>query len=75
MKLTKHEQSGFMIETENGHTIALDIGAYTPLEKLNGITVDSMIVSHIHGDHFSLDQIKMLAPKDLYLNQECIDIS
>lgn len=73
MKLTKFEQSGFILETNNGFRLALDIGNKTPVEKLQGITVDAMLVSHIHGDHFSIEQIKALSPKKLYLNQECID--
>lgn len=73
MRLTKFEQSGFMLETEKGFRLAFDIGNKTPLEKLNGITCDAMLVSHIHDDHFSLDQIKALAPKKLYLNKECIE--
>jgi L-ascorbate metabolism protein UlaG (beta-lactamase superfamily) len=74
MKLTKFEQSGFILETSNGFRLAFDIGNKTPVEKLQGITVDGMLVSHTHGDHFSLDQIKALLPKKLYLNQECIEI-
>ncbi len=74
MKLTKFEQSGFILETEAGFTLAFDIGAYTPIEKLEGITAHAMLISHIHGDHFSVEQIKKLAPKDLYLNQECIEV-
>lgn len=74
MKLTKFEQSGFILETSNGFRLALDIGNKTSVEKLQGVTVDGMLVSHIHGDHFSLDQIKALLPKKLYLNQECIEI-
>jgi len=73
MKLTKFEQSGFILETEKGFRLAFDIGNKTPIEKLNGITVDAMLVSHIHGDHFSLEQIKKLSPKKLYLNAECIE--
>lgn len=73
MKLTKFEQSGFILETENGFRLAFDIGNKTPIEKLSGVTVDAMLVSHIHGDHFSLDQIKALNPKNLYLNTECIE--
>ncbi len=73
MKLTKFEQSGFILETEAGFRLAFDIGNKTPVEKLNGITVDEMLVSHIHGDHFSLEQIKALSPKKLYLNAECIE--
>lgn len=74
MKLTKYEQSGFVVETEKGFRLAFDIGSYTPVEKLEGVTVDAMVVSHIHGDHFSIEQIKKLSPKKLYLNKECIEM-
>ncbi len=73
MRLEKFEQSGFILETSNGFRLAFDIGNKTPIEKIQGITVDAMLVSHIHGDHFSLEQIKVLSPKKLYLNQECIE--
>lgn len=73
MKLTKLEQSGFIIETAKGYKLAVDIGSYTPLEKLEGIVLDAMIVSHIHGDHFSVEHIKQLSPKKLYVNSECIE--
>lgn len=72
MKLTQFEQSGFIIETNNNYKLAIDIGCYTPVEKLNGIYPDAMIISHIHGDHFSVEQIKKLSPKKLYINRECI---
>ena len=74
MKITKFEQSGFIIETDNKYKLAIDIGAYTSLEKLDNVSVDAMLVSHIHGDHFSIDHIKKLAPKKLYLNKECIEL-
>jgi L-ascorbate metabolism protein UlaG (beta-lactamase superfamily) len=73
MKLTQLEQSGFIIETTSGFKLAGDIGSYTPAEKLAGIKPDAMLVSHIHGDHFSVEQIKALSPKKLYLNRECIE--
>jgi L-ascorbate metabolism protein UlaG (beta-lactamase superfamily) len=73
MKLTKFEQSGFIIESESGFRLGLDIACMTPVEKLEGVKVDAMISSHIHRDHFSLDQIKKLAPKKLYINSECIE--
>ncbi len=73
MKLTKFEQSGMLLETTSGFTLMWDIGSYTALEKLAGINPDSMLVSHIHGDHFSLECIKALSPKVLYLNEECIE--
>ena len=74
MKLTQFEQSGFIIESDNGYKLAIDIGSYTPVDKLNGISPDAMLVSHTHGDHFSLEQIKKLAPKKLYINRECIEV-
>ncbi len=73
MKLIKFEQSGFILETDKGFRLAFDIGNKTPIEKLIGVKVDAMLVSHIHGDHFSLQQIKALSPKKLYLNAECIE--
>jgi L-ascorbate metabolism protein UlaG (beta-lactamase superfamily) len=73
MKLTQFEQSGFIIETESGYRLAVDIGSYTPLEKLDGVSVDAVLVSHIHGDHFSPNHINKLSPKKLYLNRECIE--
>ena len=74
MKITKFEQSGFIIQSEKGFRLAIDIGNKTPLENLEGVTCDAMLISHIHGDHFSLDQIKKLNPKKLYLNKECIEM-
>ena len=73
MKLTKFEQSGFILETKTGFRLAFDIGNKTSIEKISAITVDAMLVSHIHGDHFSFEQIKALSPKKLYLNAECIE--
>lgn len=73
MKLTQFEQSGFILETDNGYKLAIDIGNYTPLEKLDGVSPDAMIVSHIHADHFLLDNIRKLSPKKIYLNEECIE--
>lgn len=73
MKIINFEQSGFILETETGFRLAMDIGNKTPLERLEGLSVDAMLISHIHGDHFSLDQIKKIAPKKLYLNRECIE--
>lgn len=73
MNIIKFEQSGFIFETSGGYKLAIDIGSYTPVEKLEGISVDAMVVSHIHGDHFSPEQIKKISPKKLYLNRECIE--
>ncbi len=73
MNITRFEQSGLIIENATGKTLAVDIATYTPLEKLEDVSIDAMIVSHIHGDHFSIDHIKKLAPKKLYLGSECIE--
>lgn len=73
-KPTKLEHAGFILEADNGYKLAIDIGSYTLVEKLNGISVDAMLVSHFHKDHFSIEQIKKLSPKKLYLSRECIDI-
>ncbi|MCE9628615.1 MAG: MBL fold metallo-hydrolase [Candidatus Vogelbacteria bacterium] len=74
MKITKFEQSGFVLETDQGYKLAVDIGSYTPIEKLDGLSVDAVLVSHLHGDHFSLEHIKQLKPKKLFLNRECLEI-
>ena len=71
MKLIKFEQSGFIIETDRGFRLALDIGSRTPIEKLQDVKVDAMLVSHIHPDHFSPEHIKKLSPQKLYINNEC----
>lgn len=73
MKITKFEQSGLIIETTSGFRLAIDIADMTPIEKLQGIQVDAVVVSHIHPDHFSIDHIKALNPKTVYLNAECIE--
>jgi L-ascorbate metabolism protein UlaG (beta-lactamase superfamily) len=71
MLLTKFEQSGFLLETKSGFRLAIDIGNKTPIEKLENLTVDAFIVSHVHGDHFSLPHIKALTPQMVYLTSEC----
>ena len=35
MKITKFEQSGFILENKEGETLAIDIGSYTSIEKLS----------------------------------------
>ena len=75
MRITKYEQSGFILETEKGFRLAFDIAKMTPLEKLDGVPpVDLFVVSHIHGDHFSPEHIAKLAPKTVILPRECYDI-
>lgn len=71
MDIQRFEQSGLIITNAAGKTLAVDIAAYTPLEKLEGVSVDAVIVSHIHGDHFSVEHIKALSPKKVYVGSEC----
>ena len=74
MTLTKHEQSGFILETKKGFRLAFDVGNKTLIEKLDNVkSADAFLVSHIHGDHFSIPHIKKLSPKNLYLNHECLE--
>ncbi len=74
MKITKFEQSGFVIESDSGYRIAFDIGRYTPIENTANIGhIDAFFVSHIHGDHFSIDHIKAISPTKLFLNSECME--
>lgn len=74
MKIIKFERSGFILETNSGFRLAIDIANKTPVDKLVDVHVDAMLVSHKHGDHFSLEQIRTLNPRDIYLSRECIDI-
>lgn len=74
MKITQLEQSGFILETENGYRLAFDIGKYTPEERLTSLhPIHTYLVSHIHGDHFSAEHIRGLAPQKVFLNAECMD--
>lgn len=74
MNLKKYEQSGFILETKKGFRLAFDVGNKTPIEKLDSVEqIDAFLVSHIHGDHFSIPHIKKLSPKNLYLNHECLE--
>lgn len=73
MKITKYEQSGFIFESDKGYKLAVDIGVYTPEDKLKDMDADFMIVSHIHGDHFSIPHIKAVDPEKLFINSECME--
>ena len=73
MQIELFEQSGFIITSNSGNTLAVDIGNKTPLEKLAQVSVDTFLVSHIHGDHFSLPHISATNPEQVILNQECIN--
>jgi L-ascorbate metabolism protein UlaG (beta-lactamase superfamily) len=71
MKIIPFEQSGFIFETESGFRLALDIGNKTPLEKLNGVTADAVLISHIHGDHFCKENINALSSRNIFVPNSC----
>jgi L-ascorbate metabolism protein UlaG (beta-lactamase superfamily) len=71
MKIKKFEQSGVIITSEKGKSLAIDIGNKTPASKLEGINVNYFLVSHIHGDHFHPENIKVLNPQIIFLPTEC----
>ncbi len=71
MKIKKYEQSGVVITSNSGKSLAIDIGNKTPTSKLEGVNVDYYLVSHIHGDHFHPENIKSLKPKVIFLPIEC----
>ncbi|MCX6752856.1 MAG: MBL fold metallo-hydrolase [Candidatus Nomurabacteria bacterium] len=74
MKIEKYEQSGFVIENNSGFRLAFDIGNKTSNSDLAKVgRVDAFIVSHIHGDHFDIQNIKSLKIKNLFLNAECLE--
>jgi L-ascorbate metabolism protein UlaG (beta-lactamase superfamily) len=73
MQLTKLNQSGIILESDSGFRLAIDVGSFTALDEISDISVDAALVSHIHGDHFSVPHIRALRPTTVYLNQECID--
>lgn len=71
MQIQQYEQSGCIITSQRGQTLAIDIGSLTPVEKLADITVDAMLVSHIHADHCSAEHVAALQPKELFTGAEC----
>jgi len=66
MNITKLQQSGFILETDTGFKLGIDIGDKTPIEELKNTRVAACVISHVHGDHFSVPQIKALSPKKLW---------
>lgn len=66
MKITKHAQSCFSIETEKGSRILIDPGEYvfggketlTPDDFQN---IDILIITHEHSDHFDIPNVKKIA--------------
>lgn len=59
MKLTKYEHSFVIIENEDGDRIIIDPGAFSTMpEDLNNVS--AVVVTHEHGDHFSIDNISKI---------------
>jgi L-ascorbate metabolism protein UlaG (beta-lactamase superfamily) len=71
MHIQQFEQSGCIITSANGQALAIDIGALTPVEKLAELSVGAVLVSHIHADHCSAEQIQALNPTTIYTGAEC----
>jgi L-ascorbate metabolism protein UlaG (beta-lactamase superfamily) len=72
MNITKHQQSGFIFESQ-GKRIALDIGRLTTEEELATIgNVDAAVVSHLHGDHCMPAHLEKMT-KEVYTVQEAAD--
>lgn len=74
MKITRFEQSGFIFETDKGFRLAVDIASRTPLENLENVKADAVIISHFHQDHFSIQHINKIFPKKVFLSKECIGL-
>jgi L-ascorbate metabolism protein UlaG (beta-lactamase superfamily) len=75
MRLTQLQQSGFILESNSGFKLGIDIGNKTPISDLEHIQLDAMLISHIHGDHFSPERIALLEPKQLFMPKACFDIT
>lgn len=69
MKITKHGQSCFLIETELGSRALIDPGVYVfgQKEKLtpdNFKGIDILIITHEHSDHFDIDNIATIIDRE-----------
>lgn len=72
MNIQKFEQSGFVITSSEGFRVAVDVAGLTPIESLDNVSVDAVLVSHKHGDHFSVDHINALQPvQGVWIGDEC----
>ncbi len=69
MKITKHAQSCFLVETERGSRILIDPGVYvfgqketlTPDDFQN---IDILIITHEHSDHFDPGNVKKIVERE-----------
>jgi L-ascorbate metabolism protein UlaG (beta-lactamase superfamily) len=75
MKITKHMQSCFLLET-NGQKILIDPGTYVFNEEgktANDFSnINLIIVTHEHSDHFDWENVQKLIEKDnpIFLSTE-----
>ncbi|MCX6707415.1 MAG: MBL fold metallo-hydrolase [Candidatus Woesearchaeota archaeon] len=83
MKLTKHAQSCFLIET-NGKRILIDPGKYVFDKKVEGLDpgqfkdIDILLLTHRHHDHCFPEALKVIQKNNLkmkiYCNKEVEEI-
>ncbi len=57
MKIIKYEHAGLVIE-KAGKTLVIDPGVLTKLPELKNVVM--VVVTHVHPDHLSLDNLKKL---------------
>jgi L-ascorbate metabolism protein UlaG (beta-lactamase superfamily) len=67
MKITKHAQSCFLIETDKGSRVLIDPGRYVFADKEKALNtdvdfknIDILIITHEHSDHFNEDTIDII---------------
>ena len=70
MKLTKHAHACVVLE-KDGHTLAIDAGAYTPTAAEAIASAEAVIITHDHPDHF--DPALLTGDKPVYAPQSVID--
>ncbi len=65
MKITKHAQSCFLIESDKGSRILIDPGTYVfggkeTLTPADFPDIDILIITHEHSDHFDIPSVKKI---------------
>lgn len=71
MHIQQLEQSGYVITSQQGAVLAIDIGCLTPVERLAGMYIDTLLISHIHADHCAIEQVRALNPAMIFTGEEC----
>lgn len=60
MFITKLDNAGIVVSTTST-AIAIDIGKDVPRVDVDALSVDAVVVSHIHPDHFDRTNLEILA--------------